>query len=177
MMPVKTESCTRCDEVAAALPINVSRLPQALKTVLIYEDFQISLLGKAVFDFIVTKAGAEGSARLTVWRFDLFHTATMTVAVSLQAEEADVIIVATRDQRCLPPQVRQWLERWSQRRKLATGALVAVFDPGLGQHAVSSPSAVLLQSAAARAGMEFFCTAGGTQGQAPQLEATADAQV
>lgn len=116
--------------------------------------------GKAVYDLIAEQAGGEAAARLTVWRFDFFHSAELTRAVSRQAEEADVIIVAPRDPNCLPPQVKTWLELWPQRRKQGPGALIAVFHPDAKAQARSSDVALLLWRAASRAGIDFFCRSG-----------------
>jgi len=130
------------------------------KVVLVYEDFEMATQGKAVYDLIAREAGGENAACLTVWRFDFFHSTELTRAVSRQAEEADVIIVAPRDPNALPPQVKTWLELWPQRRKQGLGALIAVFHPDAKTHARSSNVALLLWRAASRAGMDFFCRSG-----------------
>ena len=127
-----------------------------LKVVLVYEDVEMGQQGKQVFDLIAREAGGKSAARLTVWRFDFLRSAGLTLAVSRQAEEADVIIVAPRNPNALPPHVQAWLERWPLRRKHGTGALVALFDPNVNALANSSDAALLLWRAAERAGMEFF---------------------
>lgn len=101
------------------------------QVVLIYEDFEMGILGQNVFDQITKEVGGESAARLTVWGFDFFHTPELTHAVSRQAVAADVIIVAPRDPNQLPPQVRGWLEEWPPHRSLQSGVLIAIFDPNL----------------------------------------------
>lgn len=113
--------------------------------------------GKEAFDLIAKEAGGENAARLTVWRFDFFHSAALTDAVSRQAEEADVIIVAPRDPNHLPPQVKAWLEHWPTARRTETGMLIAVFHPSVAATAKSSNTALLLWRAASRAQMDFIC--------------------
>jgi len=129
--------------------------------VLVYEDFEMGTEGKRVFDLLAKESGGEDAARLTVWRFDFFHTPQLTLALSRQAEEADVIIVAPRDPNCLPPQVKRWLEEWPPRRRRSTGALVSIFPLNTASSR-SSDAALLLWRAAERAGMEFFCRPGNT---------------
>jgi len=127
-----------------------------LKVMLVYEDLGMGVQGKEIFDLIAKEAGGENAARLTVWRFDFFHSAELTRAVSRQAAEADVIIIAPRNPDILPPQVKAWLEQWPPRRKSGTGALIALFDPNVVGHAKSSDVALLLWRAAGRAEMDFF---------------------
>ena len=130
------------------------------KVVLVYQDFEMGIRGKQFFNLIAKEAGMEREAQLTVWRFDFIWSESMAAELSLLAAEADVIIVAIRDLHCVPPQVRHWLERWTQGRKVPNGALVAVFDPEQGRHAKSSKVALLLRQAAQQSGMEFFCCVG-----------------
>jgi hypothetical protein len=129
---------------------------EPLKVVLVYEDFEMGARGKNVFDLIAKEAGGEGAAQLTVWRFDFFQSAELTQAVTRQTEVADVIIIAPRDPNHLPAQVQSWIELWPLRRKIKTGALVAVFHPEDGDQSGISDTALLLWRAASRAGMEFF---------------------
>lgn len=155
-------------EVAEALPTAFSGLQPQLKVVLVYEDFEMGVEGKRIFDLIAGEVGGIDAARLTVWRFDFFHSLELTDALSRQSEEADVIIVAPRDPHSLPPQVKRWLDHWSQHRKIASGALVSVFHPEAGPSVRGSNVALLLWRAANRAGMEFLCrsgTAGNLQSQ------------
>jgi hypothetical protein len=135
-----------------------SQAPQ-LKVVVVYEDFQMGLVARELFDRMVREAGAR-AARLTLWRFDFFHAAELTHALTRQAAEADVIIVAVRDPHSLPPQVRAWLERWPLRRKPGVGALVGLFAPGLVRPAQTSRVACQLRRAAAQAKIDFFCCTG-----------------
>jgi hypothetical protein len=135
---------------------HADRSPQ-LNVVLVYEDLEMGVQGKGVFDLMAREAGGEGAARLTLWRFDFFTSAELTLAVSRQAEEADVIIIAPRNPHSLPPNVKSWLERWPQNRRREMGALVAVFHPAVSAIAESSNTALLLWRAASRAEMDFIC--------------------
>jgi len=148
-------------EPSERFPVAFSGLHPELHVVLVYEDFEMGVEGKKVFDLIAEEAGGEDVARLTVWRFDFFHSSALTLAVSRQAEEADVIIVAPRDPNHLPPQVRKWLERWPSRRRISSGALVAVFHPEASPSVGSSEGALLLWRAAERSGMDYFCRKAG----------------
>ena len=120
----------------------------------------MGVLGKKVFDLMAKEVGGESAARLTLWRFDFFHSMELTRVVSHQAEAADVLIIAPRDPNRLPAQVNAWLEQWPVRRKLETGALVAVFHSDASSVARSNDSALLLWRAATRARMDFICHSG-----------------
>ncbi len=146
----------------APIKISEANLPvfpetaEPLKVVLVYEDFEMGARGKNVFDLIAREAGGEGAAQLTVWRFDFFQSAELIHAVTCQTEVADVIIIAPREPNHLPSEVQSWIEQWPLRRKIKTGALVAVFHPEAGDYTKTSDAALLLWRAASRAGMEFF---------------------
>jgi hypothetical protein len=138
-------------------PTAFSGFQPELNVVLVYEDFEMGMEGKKVFDMIAGEAGGADAARLTVWKFDFFHSPELTRALSLQAAEADVIIVAPRCANYLPPQVKNWLEEWPPRRRIPNGALVSLFHPEEAAASRTSEAALLLWRAAERAGMEFFC--------------------
>jgi hypothetical protein len=142
------------------LPTAFSGFQPELKVVLVYEDYEMGIEGKRIFDLIVQEVGGGDAARLTVWRFDFFHSPQLTLALSRQAEEADVIIVAPRDPDHLPPQVRKWLENWPIHRRVASGAVVSVFHSAAGAVSRTSDAALSLWRAAERAGMDYFCRTG-----------------
>jgi hypothetical protein len=153
VLPMQMETTSERDPTPWKAALNCGH---ELNVVLVYEAFQTGLQGKEVFDLIAKEAG-DNAARLTVWRFDFFQSAEMTRAVTRQAEEADVIIVAPRNPDSLPPQVHAWLERWPLRRKAGSGALVALFERCAATAAKSSNVAFLLWRAAERAHMDYFC--------------------
>lgn len=146
-------------ESTDSLPTSGAKFQSELHVVLVYENFEMGVEGKRIFDLIAKEAGGPDNAQLTVWRFDFFHSAELVHALSRQAEEADVIIVAPRDANQLPPQVKHWLESWPTHRRIEGGAVVAIFKPDEGIDARTSDAALLLWRAAERAGMNFFCRA------------------
>jgi hypothetical protein len=131
------------------------RRGRELNVVLVYEDFQMGLQGKEIFDLLARETGAA-AARLTVWRFDFIRSSVLTNAATRQAEAADVIIVAPRNPDTLPPRVRAWLDQWSVNRRPGHGALVALFDAQTAVTGRRSSVAMLLWRAAQRAEMNYF---------------------
>jgi hypothetical protein len=126
-----------------------------LKVVVVYEEFQMGLQGKKISDHIAREAGRSAPG-LTAWRFDRIRSAALTADATRQAEEADVIIVASRHPDTLPQQVCVWLEAWSANRKPGHGALIALFDARTAVTDRRSSVATLLRRAAQRAEMNYF---------------------
>ncbi len=152
------------------LPAAFSGFQPELKVVLVYEDYEMGIEGKWIFDRIVREVGEGDAARLTVWRFDFFYSPELTLALSRQAGEADVIIVAPRHPDRLPPQVHKWLENWPLHRRVASGAVVSVFHSAAGPVSRTSDAALSLWRAAERAGMDYFCRTGGYAANQPATQ-------
>lgn len=131
-----------------------------LKVTLVYEDIEMGLQGKRIFDLIAREAGGQSAARLSMWRFDFLGSPDLTSLVNRETEEADVIIIAPRDSTTLPAPVQSWLEHWPIRRQPGQGALIALFAPTSRPPGQSSDAALLLWRAAGRAGMEFLYRCG-----------------
>jgi hypothetical protein len=131
------------------------RRGRELKVVVVYEESHMGRQGKKISDLIARESGRV-AAQLAVCRFDILGSAALSRAATLQAEEADVIIVAPRHPDTLPPQVGDWLDAWPANRKPGHGALIALFDARTAVTSRRSGVARLLWRAAQRAEMNYF---------------------
>jgi hypothetical protein len=127
------------------------------RAVLVYQDFEMALRGRAVCDLFARETGFCGDTELTVWNYSLLESPDLAWAAGVCLQEADLVVFAARDCNRLPAAVQAWLEDWAPRRKIGRGAWVAVFPPQLKLNPKASNVGLLLLRAAGRAGMDFFC--------------------
>lgn len=127
------------------------------RAVLVYQDFEMALRGRAVCDLFARETGFCGETELTVWNYSLLESPELARAAGVCFQEADLVVFAARECNSLPTAVQAWLEDWAPRRKTGRGAWVAVFPPQLKFHPKASNVGLMLLRAAGRAGMDFFC--------------------
>jgi hypothetical protein len=88
-----------------------------------------------------------------LWRFDVLEEEALRAQAVRDAVDADIVIVAMKDDSEVPEAVRRWLESLLRRNSGAT-ALVALLDrPG-------APVQPYLEDVARRGGMDFFAQSG-----------------
>jgi hypothetical protein len=131
-----------------------------LRVLLVYEDWETALHAKRIFDVIAQAGREEVDARLSIWRFDFFHSPEIDGDIMNHSAGADIIILAPRSPDDLPAPVRRWLEIFPEKREAAGGALVAVFPPDAEVCVHSSRAAQMALGAAERAEMDFFLRPG-----------------
>jgi hypothetical protein len=147
-----------------------------LEVLLVYEDFQMGLRGRKIFDFFAKEVAAGDAARLAVWRFDCFRSVELASEAGHRAESADVIIVAARCSHSLPGPVRDWLECWPPRRT-RPGVMVASFSPTASVASQLPDASLLLWRAASRAQMDFICHADCVPAGVPSGPVTASSSI
>lgn len=155
----------RARENGEALPLHV---------VLVYEDFQMGVQGKACADMFARELEAAEDVRLTVWKYEFFQSPELANAATQHAEQADIVIVAARNWERMPGTVQAWLEDWPPRRKIGPGALVATFPPGVGPKPRTTNVGLLLLRAAGRGNMDFFCFNPTPPAATPNIPASAE---
>jgi len=125
-----------------------------------YEDWNMALRATNVLALIAREAGDSLEIQFSMWRFDSFNSPSLREMAARHAQQADIIVVALGSSGDgLSAPVTVWLEQWTGRRQPRPGALVALFDPGTGQHHTTSVVGRQLQAVARSTGMDFFCSA------------------
>ena len=127
---------------------------------LVYEDLEMGLHAKRVFDLIAQVSREEVDTQLSVLRFDCFNSPELAGDGFHHAAEADIIVLAPRNSEDLPAPTKQWLESLPERRGVPGGAMVAVFSPDSDPNVESSAAAKLAMRVAERAEMDFFVRPG-----------------
>lgn len=100
-------------------------------------------------EYVIQQLGEDIQVRRKLVDFNEESTPQRRAASARDAAKADMVIVATRDEK-LPDSMQQWLDLWAEKRSTDEGALVALVN--------GSANGVRdrLANVARRAHMDFF---------------------
>ena len=124
-------------------------LDSSVKVVIAYDNLDIAKRAEAVYDRLARRLGQAFEFQQRLWRFDVLEEDSLRDQAVRDAAEADIVIVAMKEDADMPEAVRHWLESLLSRSTGAT-ALVALLD---------RPDAAVqpyLEDVARRGGMDFF---------------------
>ena len=130
--------------------------PGIFRVVMVYDDF---VAGKRAMDtchFLLQQLGGETKLNSSMWKFDVLRCAKLKQMAVADALEADVIIVANGQNSGLPPEVLDWLKRWTPVRRAGAAALVALVDYTGDDPREPARAQAHLKQAALAAGIEFL---------------------
>ena len=127
-----------------------SRSPEgSIKVVIAYDHLDTARRAEAVYERLAGRLSETFDFQQRLWRFDLLEEEALCAEAVRDAVNADIVIVAMKDDTHLPEGVRRWLES-SLARDTAAAALVALLQRS------SAPVKSCLQEIARRGGMDFF---------------------
>jgi hypothetical protein len=93
------------------------------------------------------------------WSFDLLADVNWRRVAASDAINADLFILATSDTNPLPPAIGGWAETAISRKRGTAAAVVALFGPEGHPDGIGSSRLAAIQTAAKRAGLDFFAPA------------------
>jgi len=140
----------------------------SVKVVIAYDNLDVAKRAEAVYDRLTERLDETFEFQQRLWRFDVLEEESLRAQAVRDAVDADIVIVAMKDDSEVPEAVRRWLESLLGRNSGAT-ALVALLDrPG----ASAQP---YLEDVARRGGMDFFAQSGkaGAPFRLPRTDASA----
>jgi hypothetical protein len=121
----------------------------SIKIVIAYDSIETAQRAEAVYERLAKRLGANFDFEQRLWRFDVLEEETFRAEAARDAANADILIVATREDTKLPCGVEDWLESSLQQHR-GTAALVALLEHP------SAPVQPYLEDIARRGGMDFF---------------------
>jgi hypothetical protein len=127
------------------------KVGSALRTVLIHENFAVSVHARQFFAGIAHASARPLEERM--WSFDVLGIREMRNAAASAARKADLAAIALSGRLELPSSVREWLDLWLWILEDEKPVFIALFDsrsPG------NTPIHTHLSSVAAKAGIDFF---------------------
>lgn len=129
---------------------------QALRVVIAYNDLAAGKRAMRVMASLGNGLGDDIELEPLPWSFDLLEDVDWRGVATRDAVNADIVIVATSDTRPLPPAVKLWVEEIVGRKRGLDAAVVALFGPAEKPDEIDSSRLGFIQSAARRAGLDFF---------------------
>jgi hypothetical protein len=119
------------------------------KVVVAFDDTATSSPALKTCEYVIQQLGNDIQVRRKILDFKEESTPQRRAAAARDAAKADMVIVATRDEK-LPDSMQQWLDQWAENRSADEGALVALVN-GTANNVRNS-----LANVARRAHMDFF---------------------
>lgn len=133
--------------------VSASTTNTSIKVVIAYDNLETAKRAERVYERLAGNLSATFDFQQRLWRFDVLEEDALCAEAARDAANADIVIVAMKDDSRVPEAVRRWLESFLARH---TGAAALV---ALLQHA-SAPVQPYLEDVARRGGMDFFAQSG-----------------
>lgn len=140
---------------APPTPTAVKRPAPSFNVVIAYDDLESGKRAKRTCDFLASQLGRDAQCSTQMWKFEILDLPHLGQIAAEDAQAADVIIVACRGTEALPGQVKEWIDSWAARQPQAL-ALIALFDPTVGEPEAMGRIRDYLASVARRRSMGFF---------------------
>lgn len=131
----------------------------ALRVVIAYNDLAAGKRAMRVMANLGKGLGEDIDFQPLPWSFDLLADMRWGEAAARDAVNADILIIATSSTRPFPPAVRRWAEAAISRKQGTAAAVVALFGTEQNPDGVGSSRLEAIQTAAQRAGLDFFAPA------------------
>jgi hypothetical protein len=119
-------------------------------------DAQHERLGRSHISHLHRRRGNGGPTRVVTWSLEQFERPTYLMLATLDALEADLIVLATAGQLPLSEELRLWIDQWSARRRGRPGTLTAVLTGATPATTADWPDYARLGDAARRCGLEYL---------------------
>ena len=128
----------------------------AVNVLIAYDDVVAAQRAMRLFARVGREHLNEFLCRAQPWRFDLLGDPDWGKCASSDALRADLIVVSTSKRSDLPVAVQNWLAECLSQKQGARAAVVALLGSEDQKQDANSAGIQFLQSAARRAGLDFF---------------------
>lgn len=124
-----------------------------IRIVVAYEHSDDGMRIGKVMDRIAGKLKADCRINGDLWDFERMADPSLSTGAAMAAKEADLIIIAARNE--LPIHVQDWLEHWASRERTKPVSIVLWREP---EQSLQDLAALLeyMQELAERGGADFF---------------------
>ena len=123
--------------------------------VIAYEDFAAGRHAQETCDLLARNLHDELTLDSQMWKFDVLGHPKLREMATIDATEADLIMISTHGEGDLPREVKVWIDEWTNRLCNAM-ALVKLTDRSHCGHPEDDIIRTYLRSVAQRTGMDFF---------------------
>jgi len=132
---------------------------EALRVVIAYNDLSSGKRAMRVMTDLGKAFGDAMEFQPLPWSFDLLADLDWRDVAAHDAVNADILIIATGNTNPLPPVVGRWAEDAIGRKQGTNAAVVALLGPEENPDGAGSSRLQAIQTAAQRAGLDFFAPA------------------
>lgn len=130
-----------------------------LRVVIAYDDLAAGKRAMRVMTDLGKNFGEDIQFEAIPWRFDLLADVDWRAVAASDAVRADILTIATSDAQPLPPAIGRWAEDAIDHKRGTAAAVVALFGPEGNPDGADSARLAAIQTAAQRAGLDFFAPA------------------
>ena len=138
------------------LEADSKEVTQGLRVVIAYNDLAAGRRAMGLLSELGRELGEEIEFQPIPWSFDLLADVDWSAVSASDAVNADILIIATSDTEPLPAAVGRWTENAIDSKRGTVGAVVALFGPEENPDRFGSSRLLAIQTAAHRAGLDFF---------------------
>lgn len=131
---------------------------RACNIVTFYEDLPAAVRAQRAFDSLAQHVSPDRPVHATSWSFSMLGMSDLNAAVLLDAALADVLVVAAKGDKELPPRIAAWVEICMNKGDKAEPVVVALHDDGLESDGAAAPLCSSLEKIASRQGATFMCS-------------------
>ena len=82
----------------------------SVKVVIVYDNLDVAKRAEAVYDRLTQRLEETFEFQQRLWRFDVLEEESLRAQAVRDAVDADIVIVAMKDDSEVPEAVRRWLE-------------------------------------------------------------------
>jgi hypothetical protein len=133
-----------------------SKSPLLFNVVVAYEDFTTANQARKVFARWLQQARTQVEICHTMWKFSLLQNQKLKEMAARDAAAAEIVMIATQEDRDLPEEVKSWIALWLEQRGAQNAVLIVVSrrlnDQGEGLGSIRP----YLREVAQRGKMEFI---------------------
>jgi hypothetical protein len=128
----------------------------ACAVVVTYEDKATRDRAMLLCDQLVQNLWEDIDLEFSWCKFDYLRDPRIATAATAAASRADLIIFSAHASSSLPPEVRNWIEAWTNQRQDREGALVALIEAASHPINGATPTHLYLRDVADRARMDYL---------------------
>jgi hypothetical protein len=129
---------------------------QAFRVVVGYEDYSSGLRAMQLYNHILELWDEPSELQLNLWKFEPLGLQKLREAATIEAVNADLIILSIRGDNALPKEATDWIQDWSEQKTPGESAIALLVDTQFSSHPNAQATQEYLQSIANSTGIDFI---------------------
>jgi hypothetical protein len=147
---------TEANPEETALAAGYATPAPGVNVLLLFRDDEHEWMGKNCLCHAWRHLGHTAAARMVAWPAERLWSPTCRMLATIDALEANLIVVAAAAHEALAEETRTWIDHWASRKRVGPGTLIAVLSGTQPTEAAIWPDYLPLGEIAAQCGMEYL---------------------